>query len=54
MSDIALQDDMPLPVAKQRDDMGRLVVVTWHSSDTEQATPTDRWLVAVLPSVRAV
>lgn len=53
MSDRALQDDRPVPVAKQRDDMGRLVAVTWQSSDADQATPTDRWLVA-LPSVLAV
>lgn len=57
MSDIALQDDMPVPVTKQRDDMGRLVAVTWKSSDADQATPTDRWLVAVdgsVGSLRAV
>ena len=57
MSDIALQDDMPVPVAEQRDDMGRLVAVTWQSVATNEATLSDRWLVAVdgsAGSLRAV
>lgn len=47
MSDIALQDAMPVPVVQQRDDMGRLVAVTWHGMGPDDATRGDRWLVAV-------
>ena len=57
MSDIALQNDMPVPVAEQRDDMGRLVAVTWQGAPTNEATRSDRWLVAVdgsAGSLRAV
>ena len=57
MSDIALQNDMPVPVAEQRDDVGRLVALTWQSTNANQATPADRWLVAVdgsVGSLRAV
>ena len=57
MSDIALQNDMSAPVAEQRDDMGRLVAVTWQSVATNEVTLSDRWLVAVdgsAGSLRAV
>ena len=57
MSDIALQNDVPVPVAEQRDDMGRLVAVTWQGVAADQATRSDRWLVAVdgsAGSLRAV
>ena len=47
MSDIALQDTMPVPVIEQRDDIGRLVSVSWHGRGTAEATRSDRWLVAV-------
>ncbi|MDW5443406.1 universal stress protein [Polaromonas sp. SM01] len=57
MSDIALQDPMPVPVIEQRDDMERLVAVTWEGSGAGDATRSDRWLVAVdgsAGSLRAV
>jgi len=57
MSDIALQNDMPVPVAEQRDDMGRLVAVTWQGAAANETTRSDRWLVAVdgsAGSLRAV
>ena len=57
MSDIALQDHMPVPVFEQRDDIGRVVSVTWQGMDAVEATRSDRWLVAVdgsAGSLRAV
>ena len=47
MSAVALNDDMPAPVIEQRDDMGRLVAVTWQSVAANEAARSDRWLVAV-------
>lgn len=47
MSHVALQDDMPLPLAEDRDDMGRLMAVTWTRAPASQAAGTGRWLVAV-------
>lgn len=49
MSDAVLQDVMLAPVLEQRDDMGRLVAVTWHGAGTDAGAGAgrDRWLVAV-------
>ncbi|MDP1742605.1 MAG: universal stress protein [Polaromonas sp.] len=47
MSDIASKDPMPVPVLEQRDDMGRLVGVTWQGMHAGEVTGSDRWLVAV-------
>ena len=48
MSDAVLQDVMLAPVLEQRDDMGRLVAVTWHGAGTDAGgAGRDRWLVAV-------
>lgn len=47
MSDMALQEPMPQPVDEQRDDIGRLVAVTWHSTGPGSHARSDRWLVAV-------
>lgn len=47
MSDVALQDAMPAPVLERRDDMGRLVAVTWDSAGRSEDTGNARWLVAV-------
>lgn len=47
MSKVQLQDDMPVPAAEQRDDIGRLVAVTWQGMGAGEATRSDRWLVAV-------
>ncbi|MDP2818660.1 MAG: universal stress protein [Polaromonas sp.] len=47
MSKVALQDDMPVPVIEQRDDMGRLVAVAWKGVASDEAAGNDRWLVAV-------
>ena len=47
MSDVALQDTMPVPVVERRDDFGRLVAVTWHGMAPGEAERSDRWLIAV-------
>ncbi|MDO8440775.1 MAG: universal stress protein [Polaromonas sp.] len=47
MTDAAMQDAMPAPALERRDDMGRLVAVTWHGADPSDDTGSARWLVAV-------
>ena len=48
MSEAVLPDVMLAPVHEQRDDMGRLVAVTWHGAGTDAGgAGRDRWLVAV-------
>ena len=47
MTDAAMQDAMPAPALERRDDMGRLVVVTWHGAGAGDDTRDARWLVAV-------
>lgn len=50
MTDSAMQDLPPVPPTpahERRDDIGRLVAVTWHSDDAVSATGGGRWLVAV-------
>ena len=47
MTDAAAQDAMPTPALERRDDMGRLVAVTWHGADASDDTGSARWLVAV-------
>ena len=47
MSGAVLQDVVLAPALKQRDDMGRLVALTWHGTGFDAGTARDRWLVAV-------
>lgn len=51
MTDAAMQDAMPAPVLERRDDIGRLLSVTWHGAGTVDRTGDDagsaHWLVAV-------
>ncbi len=51
MNDAVLQGLMPAPMPKpshdERDDIGRLVALTWHGSGTAPSPAGARWLVAV-------
>ena len=42
MSEAVLQDVMPAPVHEQRDDMGRLVAVTWQGADAASGADAGR------------
>lgn len=53
----AMQDEMPAPSLERRDDIGRLVAVTWYGAETSAGIGSARWLIAVdgsLCSSRAV
>lgn len=60
MTDTAMQDLPPMPAHERRDDIGRLIALTWHGDDALDAVnalDSRRWLVAVDGSecsVRAV
>ena len=47
MSDVAMLGVMPAPAFERRDDMGRLVAVTWNGAGVSDDTGSARWLVAV-------
>ena len=47
MTDAAIQNDAPAPALERRDDMGRLVTVTWHGAGVSDDPGSARWLVAV-------
>ena len=47
MSEAVLQDAVLAPALNKRDDMGRLVALTWHSAGFDAGAVRDRWLVAV-------
>ena len=47
MTDAAIQDAMPAPALERRDDLGRLVAVTWHGAGASDDAGSARWLVAV-------
>lgn len=47
MTDAATRDTVPAPALERRDDMGRLVAMTWHGADADADTGGARWLVAV-------
>ncbi len=47
MTDAAAQDAVPAPALERRDDMGRLVAVTWHGTGGSEDSGSERWLVAV-------
>ena len=46
MTDVSTVDAMPVPAVERRDDIGRLVAVTWHASGA-RVNGNNRWLVAV-------
>ena len=47
MTDVDMQDLPPMPATERRDDIGRLVALTWHGDDAVSAHYSRRWLVAV-------
>ena len=47
MTDVASVAAMPAPAIERRDDIGRLVAVTWHASGVRAACGNNSWLVAV-------
>ena len=51
MTDAAIQNAVPAPALQRRDDIGRLVAVTWHGAGAVDRTADNagdaRWLVAV-------
>ncbi len=47
MTDAAIQDAVPAPALERRDDMGRLVAMTWHGAGATGDNGSARWLVAV-------
>lgn len=47
MTDAAIQDAVPAPASERRDDMGRLVAMTWHGAGATGDSGSARWLVAV-------
>ncbi|MDP2449741.1 MAG: universal stress protein [Polaromonas sp.] len=47
MINAATQDTIPSPALERRDDMGRLVAMTWHGAGADADTGSARWLVAV-------
>ena len=47
MTPVSNVEAMPAPPIERRDDIGRLVAVTWHGSGVRAGTGNNRWLVAV-------
>ena len=47
MTSVSTVEAMPVPPIERRDDIGRLVAVTWHGSGVRAGTGNNRWLVAV-------
>ena len=47
MSPVSTVEAMPVPAIERRDDIGRLVAVTWHASGVRAASGNNSWLVAV-------
>lgn len=47
MTDAAAQDAVSAPALERRDDMGRLVAVTWQGTGVSEDSVSERWLVAV-------
>ena len=47
MSDLSTHDSVPTPAIERRDDLDRLVAVTWNGGDETGETSRNRWLVAV-------
>ncbi len=47
MTQAATQNAVPTPALERRDDIGRLVAVTWHGAGAGANTAGRRWLVAI-------
>jgi len=47
MTDVSTVEAIPVPAIERRDDIGRLVAVTWHASGVRAVNGDNRWLVAV-------
>ena len=47
MTDAAIQDTVPVPALERRDDMGRLIAVSFHGAGATDDSGSARWLVAV-------
>ena len=47
MTPVSTVQAMPVPPIERRDDIGRLVAVSWHGSGMRAGTGNNRWLVAV-------
>ncbi len=47
MSAPAGSETVAAPAAERRDDIGRLVAVTWHGAGASAKAGSQRWLVAV-------
>ncbi|HYW56557.1 MAG TPA: universal stress protein [Polaromonas sp.] len=47
MTHVEVPGAMPTPDHERRDDLGRLVAVSWHGDGDGQASGPPRWLVAV-------
>ena len=47
MTLVSTLEAMPVPPIERRDDIGRLVAVTWHGSGVCAVSGNNRWLVAV-------
>ena len=47
MTPVSTVQAMPVPPIERRDDIGRLVAVTWHGSGVRAVAGNNRWLVAV-------
>ena len=47
MTPVSTVEAVPVPAIERRDDIGRLVAVTWHGSGVRAVNGNNRWLVAV-------
>ena len=47
MTEASTVAGVPAPFTERRDDIGRLIAVTWHGSGVRAASGNNRWLVAV-------
>ena len=47
MSDVSAKEALPAAAHEQRDEIGRLVLASWHGTGTAGHTRNGRWLVAV-------
>ena len=53
MTPVSTVEAMPVPPIERRDDIGRLVAVTWHGSAVHAVNGNNRWLVAVATRPRS-
>ena len=47
MTEASTVAGVPAPCVERRDDIGRLIAVTWHGSGVRAVSSNNRWLVAV-------